>query len=53
MENARFFKVEDRLGSVEEGKQADLLLLKGDPIKNLDAFYSISRVMLNGVWVSN
>ncbi|TDI71056.1 MAG: amidohydrolase [Bacteroidetes bacterium] len=53
MENARFFKVEDRLGSVEEGKQADLLLLEGDPIKKLDAFYSISRVMLNGVWVSN
>lgn len=53
MENARFFRVEDRLGSVEEGKQADLLLLEGDPIKKLDAFYNISRVMLNGVWVSN
>ena len=51
MENARFFRVEDRLGSVEEGKQADLLLLEGDPIKNLDAFYNISKVMLNGVWV--
>jgi len=51
IENARFFRVEDRLGSVEEGKQADLLLLDGDPIKNLDAFYNISKVMLNGVWI--
>ena len=51
MENARFFRIEDRLGSVEEGKQADLILLAGDPINNLDAFYNISKVMLNGVWV--
>jgi len=51
MENARFFRIEDRLGSVEEGKQADLIPLAGDPSNNLDAFYNISKVMLNGVWV--
>jgi imidazolonepropionase-like amidohydrolase len=51
LENARFLKIEDRLGTIEEGKQADLLLLEGDPIKDLGAIYNIHRVMLNGQWI--
>lgn len=51
LENARFFRIADRLGSIEKGKQADLILIKGDPLKNISASRNVSRVMLNGVWV--
>jgi len=51
MENARFFRIEDRLGSVEAGKQADLLLIEGNPLEDLTAFYNVRKVLLNGVWV--
>lgn len=51
LQNARFFRIEDRLGSIEKGKQADLVLINGDPMKNISATRNVSRVMLNGVWV--
>ncbi len=51
MENARFFRIEDRLGSVEAGKLADLVLVEGDPLKEIGALRRIKRVMLNGRWV--
>lgn len=51
LQNARFFRVENRLGSIEKGKQADLILIKGDPLKNISAARNVSKVMLNGVWV--
>jgi imidazolonepropionase-like amidohydrolase len=51
MENARFFRIDDRLGSVEAGKLADLVLVEGDPLKEIGALRRIKRVMLNGRWV--
>lgn len=51
MENARFFRIADRLGSVETGKLADLLLVEGDPLKSISDMRRIKRVMLNGGWV--
>lgn len=51
MENARFFRIADRLGSIEAGKQADLLLLEGDPLADIRAMRRVQRVMLNGIWV--
>ncbi len=51
MENARFFRIEDHLGSIEPGKQADLILVKGNPHEDIKAMYQIERVMLNGQWV--
>jgi imidazolonepropionase-like amidohydrolase len=51
MENARFFRVADRLGSIETGKLADLILIDGDPLKDLGAMRRVKRVMLNGKWV--
>src|SRR5690606_27790043 len=33
--NARFFRVEDRLGSIEAGKLADLILVEGDPLSDI------------------
>jgi imidazolonepropionase-like amidohydrolase len=51
MENARFFHVADRLGSVEPGKLADLVLVEGDPLENISDMRRVRRVMLNGRWV--
>ena len=50
-ENAHFFHVEDRLGSVEAGKVADLLLVEGDPLKDVRVMRNVRRVMLGGAWV--
>jgi imidazolonepropionase-like amidohydrolase len=51
LENARFFRIDQRLGSIERGKQADLLLVKENPLAQISALRQVHRVMLNGVWV--
>jgi imidazolonepropionase-like amidohydrolase len=51
-ENAHFFHIEDRLGSVEAGKLADLLLVEGDPLANISNTRNVRRVMLGGRWVN-
>jgi imidazolonepropionase-like amidohydrolase len=48
---ARYFRVAERLGSIEAGKLADLLLVEGDPSQDITALRRIKRVMLNGRWV--
>jgi len=50
IENARYFRIDDRLGSVEVGKIADLILIEGDPLKDIGNMRRIRRVMLNGMW---
>ena len=52
-ENARFFRAADRLGRVEAGALADLVLVEGDPLKNISDMRRIKRVMLNGQWVAD
>lgn len=51
IENARFFKIDHRLGSIEKGKQADLILIEGDPIADILAMRNVKKVMLNGQWI--
>lgn len=49
---AKSVAVEDRLGTVEEGKLADLLVLEDDPTEDVTAIQtSLDRVMLNGRFV--
>jgi imidazolonepropionase-like amidohydrolase len=50
-ENARFFRAADRIGSVERGKLADLLLVQGDPTTEIGAMRNVRRVMLGGRWI--
>lgn len=45
IEAARVWGVEDRLGSIEVGKQANLVMLKGDPLETMNA---ISQVLVRG-----
>ncbi len=48
--NARFLGCAERLGTLEAGKLADLVLVQGRPDKNIRAMYDVRRVMQNGVW---
>jgi imidazolonepropionase-like amidohydrolase len=51
LENARYFRVDEKLGSIEKGKLADLVFVEGDPLKDLHALHNAKKVMLNGAWV--
>jgi imidazolonepropionase-like amidohydrolase len=51
-ENARFLRVTDRLGTVERGKLADLVLIDGDPLQDIRLMRRVKRVMLNGRWLN-
>jgi imidazolonepropionase-like amidohydrolase len=34
--NAQLFRMEDRIGTIEEGKQADLVLIAGNPVDDIE-----------------
>lgn len=51
LENARFFRIDERLGSIETEKIADLIFVEGDPLKDIKVMRNVKKVMLNGVWV--
>lgn len=46
---ARFLKIDDRLGSVESGKTADLIAVPGDPLADITLLQRVSFVMKDGV----
>ena len=46
---ARFLKIDDRLGSVETGKTADLIAVAGDPLADITLLQRVSFVMKDGV----
>lgn len=51
LKNAKFFRIEERLGSIEPGKLADIVVVDGDPLRDISTLRNVRRVMLNGVWV--
>ena len=51
MENARFFKIDQRLGSIEKGKIADLILINGNPLNDIATMQRIQKIMINGIWI--
>jgi len=46
--NARAFGMLDRVGTIEKGKRADLLLLRDSPLDNVRAWDSIVTLWVNG-----
>ena len=48
LDNAKAMGLSRELGSIEVGKRADLLLLKGDPLSNISAYDSIDVIFLDG-----
>jgi imidazolonepropionase-like amidohydrolase len=46
---AKLLKVEDQLGTIEVGKLADLVAVKGDPLTDIELMQHVSFVMKNGV----
>ncbi len=46
---AKAFGLEKDLGTLEAGKLADLILVKGDPLKDVRAAAEVQCVMVNGV----
>ncbi len=48
IEGAKLLNVEDRLGSLETGKLADIVAVKGDPIDNISLMKKIAFVMKEG-----
>jgi Tol biopolymer transport system component/imidazolonepropionase-like amidohydrolase len=46
---AKAFALNKDLGTLEPGKLADLIIVSGDPLKNIDDAASVQCVMVNGV----
>lgn len=47
--NARAIHMENEIGSVKSGMKADLVIVKGDPSKNISDLRQVEFVMKNGV----
>src|SRR5580692_369072 len=50
--NAREFKIDSQVGTIEPGKIANLILLKKSPLESVDAYNSIVTIWLHGQQVS-
>ena len=49
---ATWLRIQDKVGTIEVGKYADLLLLDANPLDNITNTRKISGVFINGKWVS-
>lgn len=53
---ARTIGLEQHLGTIEEGKQADILVVEGNPVENISVLHnkhSLKLIMKNGVVILN
>jgi imidazolonepropionase-like amidohydrolase len=48
---AEFLEAEAEIGTIAPGRRADLLLVDGNPLEDVDALRSIRTVILRGSWI--
>ncbi len=53
LEAARLLKIDDRLGTIEEKKLADVVAVEGNPLDDIRAMQSVVFVMKEGVVFKN
>ena len=46
---SKMLEIDDEIGTIDEGKLADLIILNQDPTKSVKAFRSITHVMKRGI----
>ena len=51
--NAQALKLDDQIGSITPGLQADIIALDGDPLKDITAVRRVVFVMKSGVVYKN
>ncbi len=51
--NAEILKKENEIGSVEAGKLADIIAVKGDPLKDITELQKVKFVMIGGKIIKN
>lgn len=49
IEAAKLLRIDDHLGSIESGKLADLVAVKGDPLEDITLLQNVNFVMKDGV----
>jgi imidazolonepropionase-like amidohydrolase len=49
LQAARLLKVDDRLGTLEPGKVADIVAVRGDPLQDIRAMHEVVFVMKDGI----
>ena len=49
METAKLLRIEDKLGSIEEGKLADMIAVKGNPLDDISILENIEVIIKVGV----
>ena len=49
METAKLLRIEDKLGSIEEGKIADMIAVKGNPLDDISILENIEVIIKDGV----
>lgn len=51
--NANILNMQDRIGTIEKGKWADLIAIEGDPLADLESMNNIRMVMKGGAFIKN
>lgn len=49
LNSAKVCKLDRILGTLEAGKNADILVLNGDPLADLESFSDVRMVIRNGI----
>ena len=50
--SAKLLKAESYIGSIEEGKYADLLILENNPLDNINNLENIEHIIKDGIFIN-